>query len=159
MAESSPAEDYRLGPGDKLQLIVYGEQNLTSEQLVAADGSVTVPLAGRVVAEGKTSHEVAAEIQTRLADGFLRNPAVVAVVTAYRPFYILGEVNNPGQYEYAVGMTARDAVAKAGGYTYRAKKNEIVLRHEKTTEEVRVILDQDFRIRPGDTLRIDERYF
>lgn len=156
--DETPSE-YRLGPGDRIRIAVYGQETLTGEQLVGADGSVTMPLIGNIQSIGLTPQELAARIQGRLADGFFKNPSVTVAMVSYRPFYILGEVNQPGQYEYAVGMTVRDAVAKAGGYTYRAQEKEIYLKRAGTQEEIRVTLDKDLPIRPGDTIRIVERYF
>lgn len=156
--DDSPSE-YRLDAGDRINIVVYGQPTLTGEQLVGADGTVTLPLVGNVSAIGVTTHELAAKLQAKLADGFMQNPSVTVAVVNYRPFYILGEVNQPGQYEYAVGMTVRDAVAKAGGYTYRAQQKEILLRRAGSDQEIRVTLDKDMRIRPGDTIRIVERYF
>lgn len=156
--DDSPGE-YRLGTGDRIKIVVYGQDTLTGEQLVGADGTVTMPLIGNVSATGATTQELAAKLQAKLAEGFMQNPSVTVAVVAYRPFYILGEVNQPGQYEYAVGMTVRDAVAKAGGYTYRAQQKDILLRRAGTDQEIRVRLDKDLPIRPGDTIRIVERYF
>ncbi|MFA5967664.1 MAG: polysaccharide biosynthesis/export family protein [Sphingomonas sp.] len=150
---------YRLGPGDKLKITVYGEENLSSEQQVGPDGSVTVPLIGAVKATGRSAPDVSDEIRNKLGEGFVRSPSVSVTIEQYRPFYILGEVNTPGQYEYAQGMTVLAAVARAGGYTYRANKNEIFLKREGNAEELHVRLDSDIPIRPGDTIRIGERYF
>lgn len=150
---------YRLGPGDKLKITVYGEDNLSGEQQVGPDGSVTVPLIGVVKAAGRSVPDVSDEIRNKLGEGFVRSPSVSVTIEQYRPFYILGEVNTPGQYEYAQGMTVLAAVARAGGYTYRANKSEIFLKREGSTEELHVRLDSDIAIRPGDTIRIGERYF
>lgn len=153
------AGEYRLDAGDRLNIVVYGQESLTGEQLVGADGTVTLPLVGNFSARGVTTHELAKNIQTKLAEGYLQNPSVTVAVVTYRPFYILGEVNQPGQYEYAVGMTVRDAVAKAGGYTYRAQQKAVLLRRAGSDQEIKVELDKDMPIRPGDTIRIVERYF
>ena len=150
---------YTLGAGDKLQIVVYGEQNLSSEQQVGADGTVTVPLIGRIPATGRTVVAVSDDIRTKLSDGFVHSPSVTVTIKNYRPFYILGEVTTPGQYEYAQGMTVLAAVAKAGGFTYRAKRNEIFLKREGIPTELQVTLDADMPIHPGDTIRIGERYF
>lgn len=155
----NPSSEYRLDAGDRIKIVVYGQESLTGEQLVGADGTVTLPLIGNVSAVGTTTQELTAKIQKKLADGFFQNPSVTVSMVAYRPFYILGEVNQPGQYEYAVGMTVRDAVAKAGGYTYRAQEKSILLKRAGAEEEIRVTLDKDLPIRPGDTIRIVERYF
>ena len=159
LTQESPSGEYRLDAGDRIRIVVYGQETLTGEQLVGADGTVSMPLIGNVSAVGATPQELAAKIQTRLADGFFQNPSVTVSMVAYRPFYILGEVNQPGQYEYAVGMTVRDAVAKAGGYTYRAQEKNILLKRAGMDDEIRVRLDKDVPIRPGDTIRIVERYF
>ena len=148
-----------LGSGDKLRITVYGEENLSGEQQVGPDGNITMPLVGQIPASGKTVGDVAKDIQGRLAGGYLRAPSVAIVLTGYRPFYILGEVNTPGQYEYTKGMSVSDAVARAGGYTYRAKKTEVFIRRDKDGETMRVILDNDPPIRPGDTIHVGERYF
>ncbi|TCP34091.1 polysaccharide biosynthesis/export family protein [Sphingomonas sp. BK235] len=154
---ASPA--YLLGPGDKVQIAVYGEQELTGEQLVGPDGSVTLPLIGRVIAKGRSVNQVSEDIRARLADGFVQNPSVAVTIVAYRPFYILGEVNTPGQYEYAQGMTVLSAVARAGGFTYRAKKGEVFVKREGDSREYHVKVTNDLLIQPGDTIRVGERYF
>lgn len=150
---------YMLGPGDKLQISVYGEEELTGEQQVGPDGTVAMPLIGRVPATGRTVTAVSDEIRTKLASGYVQNPSVTVIITAYRPFYILGEVNTPGQYEYAKGLTVLAAVARAGGFTYRAKKNDVFVKHEGSAAEERVKLTGDLPVQPGDTIRIAERYF
>lgn len=150
---------YRLGPGDKLQIAVYGEQELSGEQLVGPDGTITLPLIGRVPARGRSAAQVSEDIRVRLADGFVQNPSVAVTIIAYRPFYILGEVNTPGQYEYAQGMTLLSAVARAGGFTYRAKKSEVFVKREGDPKEYRVRVTNDLMIQPGDTIRVGERYF
>lgn len=153
------AKGYALGPGDKLQISVYGEEELTGEQQVGPDGTVAMPLVGRIKATGRTVSDVSDEIRTKLAEGFVHNPSVTVTITNYRPFYILGEVNTPGQYEYAQGMTVLSAVARAGGFTYRAKKTEVFVKHEGGASEERVKLTGDLPIQPGDTIRVGERYF
>lgn len=150
---------YLLGPGDKVQIAVYGEQELTGEQLVGPDGSLTLPLIGRVMAKGRSANQVSEDIRARLADGFVQNPSVAVTIVNYRPFYILGEVNTPGQYEYAQGMTVLSAVARAGGFTYRAKKGEVFVKREGDPQEYRVRVTNDLLIQPGDTIRVGERYF
>lgn len=151
--------DYALGSGDKLQITVYGEEDLTGEQQVGPDGTVAMPLIGRIPAAGRTAAALSEDIRAKLAEGFVHNPSVTVTITTYRPFYILGEVNTPGQYEYAKGMSVLAAVARAGGFTYRAKKSEVFVRHEGGGAEQRVKLTSDLPVQPGDTIRIGERYF
>lgn len=159
MAATVTDDTYQLGPGDKLHISVYGEEEMTGDQQVGPDGTVAVPLIGRVKATGRSVVAVSDEIRAKLADGFVQNPSVTVTIIAYRPFYILGEVNTPGQYEYAKGMTLLAAVARAGGFTYRAKKSEVFLKHEGELTEERVKVTGDLPIRPGDTIRVGERYF
>jgi polysaccharide export outer membrane protein len=103
--------------------------------------------------------EVRAEVQTRLAAGYLVNPNVSMEILAFRPFYILGEVNKPGEYPYSVGLTVLNAVAKSEGFTYRADKNHVFIKRRGEDQEHRVDLSSSTIVQPGDTIRIGERYF
>lgn len=153
------APSYTLGIDDKLALMVYGEEGLSGEQQVGPDGSIAVPLIGKVRAEGRTVDAVSAEVRERLAAGYLRNPSVSIAILTFRPFYILGEVNKPGEYAYRKGLSVADAVATAQGFSYRARKKYVYVRHAGTSEELKLELRPDLLVRPGDTLRIGERYF
>ncbi len=153
------APSYTLGIDDKLALTVYGEEGLSGEQQVGPDGSIAVPLIGKVRAEGRTVDAVSAEVRERLAAGYLRNPSVSIAILTFRPFYILGEVNKPGEYAYRKGLSVADAVATAQGFSYRARKKYVYVRHAGTSEELKLELRPDLLVRPGDTLRIGERYF
>lgn len=163
---SAPAETvdqvsqgYLLGIDDKLSITIYGESGLSGEQQVGPDGQIAVPLIGKVQAEGRTVDAVSAEIRDRLGEGFLRSPSVSISILTFRPFYILGEVNRPGEYAYRKGMSVSDAVATAQGFSYRARKKYVFVRHVGSNEEVKVELRPDLLVHPGDTLRIGERYF
>jgi polysaccharide export outer membrane protein len=151
---------YKLGPGDRLRITVCGEPTLTGEYQVTDDGSVAFPLIGNVPA-GKGSlaalHDV---IQTKLAAGYIKDPRVSVEVLTYRPYYILGEVNRPGQFPFAVGLRLDQAIAAAGGFTYRANKKRVFLRRgDDQTEKTVDLRSQSITMLPGDTLRIGERYF
>src|SRR5579864_6131290 len=122
MAMASYDSGYRLDAGDKLRVVVYGQDGLTNTYAVDAGGNITMPLIGAVVARGETPAQVAQVIAAKLRNGYIREPYVAAEVEQYRPFFILGEVTAPGQYPYVPNMTAESAVAIAGGYTPRAKK-------------------------------------
>ena len=163
LSEIQPEGDvdsaYRLGSGDKLALRVYGEDALGGEQAVGPDGTISVPLIGAVDAAGHTVGDLANTVRNRLSDGFVRNPSVTITVVSYRPFFILGEVNRPGKYEYVKGMSVLDAVATAEGFTYRARKSHVFLKREKADQEVRVDLVPQLLVQPGDTIRVGERYF
>lgn len=159
VAQDASVEDYRLGIGDKLRLIVFNEQSLSGEFQVSPDGKLSVPLIGPVDAIGKAPATLANEIQARFADGYLRDPKISIEVLTYRPYFILGEVKKPGQYPYASGMTVMNAIATAEGYTPRSDRNFVFLRRSGDDHEQRYRLTPDLRIRPGDTVRLGERFF
>ncbi|WP_201286442.1 polysaccharide biosynthesis/export family protein, partial [Escherichia coli] len=123
-AEPAPTrEAYNLGPGDKLRVVVYGQEGLTNSYAIDAAGAVTMPLIGSVPARGRTPAGLAAEITARLRNGFIRDPSVAVEIESYRPFFILGEVQAPGQYPYVPNMTVESAVAIAGGFSPRARRD------------------------------------
>ena len=150
---------YKLGPGDQLAIITFDEPQLTGNFFVGADGTVSLPWLGDLQAGGRTVRELRADIEARLKNGFIVNPAVSLQVIALRPFYILGEVNKPGQYPYIAGMTVMSAVATAGGFTYRAKTSKVFIKHPGEDFEDAVPLSAATPVAAGDTIRIAERYF
>ncbi|PKQ05929.1 MAG: polysaccharide biosynthesis protein [Alphaproteobacteria bacterium HGW-Alphaproteobacteria-11] len=150
--------DYRLGSGDKLRLIVFGENDLSGEFDVSGSGRVALPLIGQVDAAGLTLSQFEAAVVTKLQDGYLNNPRVSAEVLNYRPFYIFGEVGSPGQYPYTSGMTILNAVAVAGGYTYRANQERVFITRGEGAE-VAYPASQAVKVLPGDVVRIPERFF
>jgi polysaccharide export outer membrane protein len=150
---------YRLGVDDKIRIITYDESQLTGEFVVDAAGSVALPLIGNVVAKGLTVDELASAITADLKDGFIKQPSVSVEVVTFRPFYILGEVNKPGQYPFENGMTVMDAVATAGGFTYRANEKVIFVRQHGDEKEQKIRLSVGTAVQPGDTIRIAERFF
>ncbi|ESQ89453.1 polysaccharide biosynthesis/export family protein [Asticcacaulis benevestitus] len=156
---SPQGNEYRLGSADKVRVIVFGETDLSGEFAVSGDGKVALPLIGEIPAVGATASELQSRIAKALADGYLQNPKVSVEVLSYRPFYILGEVNKPGEYPYSSGMTVERAVATASGYTYRANHKKVYIKRANATDEVQLPLDSKLVIEPGDTIRIVERYF
>ena len=150
---------YKLGAADKVRIIVFNEEMLSGEFSVNDAGVLSLPLIGEVQALDRTPSEVTKDIESRLADGYLRDPHVSMDVLTYRPFYILGEVSKPGTYPYSNGLTVMSAVATAEGYTYRASKRKVMIRRAGETEERAYALTPDLKINPGDTVRIVERYF
>ncbi|WP_020175864.1 polysaccharide biosynthesis/export family protein [Methyloferula stellata] len=154
-----PNAPYTLGSGDRLRIIVFGQDSLSNSYAVDGSGHISMPLIGIVEAEGLTTASLARRIEAQLRNGFLRDPKVSVEVEAYRPFFILGEVTTPGQYPFVSGMTVETAVAIAGGFTPRAFKGGADLN--------RVIDGQPFTgtipitqlVRPGDTIYIHERFF
>lgn len=158
---SSPTVDpgYVLGVGDKVHVIVYGETDLTGDYDVGSTGDLHLPLIGTIKASGLTLAQLESEIQTKLSSGYLKNPRVSAEVTNYRPFYIIGEVNKPGEYPYVNGMNVLTAVALAGGYTYRADDSSVYIRRKGVNKEISEPADQTTKIEPGDIIRVTERFF
>ncbi len=152
------ATDYFLGTGDKLRVIVYGEQDLSGEFDVTGSGKVSLPLIGQVQAAGLTLAQFEKEVADHLANGYLTNPRVSAEVLNYRPFYIIGEVSKPGQYPYTNGMTVLNAVAVGGGYTYRANTDAVYITRGDGGE-VQYPAMQSVKVLPGDIVRIPERFF
>jgi len=151
--------EYRLGVADKVRVNVFGEQALTGEFLVGGSGKISLPLLGEVQAAGLTIGEFQEEIAKALRQGYIKEPRVSAEVLNYRPFYILGEVNKPGEYPFTNNLTVLNAVATAEGFTYRANKKIVFIkRADKTTEEP-FPLTTTTAVAPGDTIRIGERYF
>lgn len=150
---------YTLGPGDKIRVTVYQEPDLSGEFEVDVDGAVSLPLIGEVRALDHTIRQLEHRIEERLADGYLRTPRVSIDVLNYRPFYILGEVKEPGSYAYVSGMTVLKAVVLAGGFTYRARENRLRITRASDPERREHLASKDTPVLPGDIIRVPERYF
>lgn len=149
---------FRFGIGDKLKVTVFGEDNLSSQVEVNASGSIAMPLIGEVPAKGKSVGELKELLARRLGEGYLKNPRINVEVLNYRPIYVHGEVKSGGEFAYKNGLTFRDAVAMAGGYTYRAQQSHLFLVREGGHEE-RLALPSTLPVLPGDNIRIPERFF
>jgi len=158
-ATSSQPSEYTLSSGDEVRITVFGQEDLSGQFDVDGSGTFSMPLIGSIVAEGLTVPELEQTIASSLSDGYLVNPRVSAEVANYRPFYILGEVRTPGEYPYSNGLTVLEAVASAGGFTYRARKNTIFVRGTDAAAEEARPLTATTRVSPGDTLRVGERIF
>jgi polysaccharide export outer membrane protein len=156
---ASFAEDYKLGVGDKIRVIVYNEEALSGEFEVNGAGKVSLPLVGEMVASGQTTEQIADALRNTLSQGYLRDPHVSVEVLTYRPYFILGEIKTPAQYPYVNGMTVMNAIATAGGFTPRAARKRVYIRRSGEGEEKVFDLTPDLRIYPGDTVRLGERYF
>lgn len=152
---------YRLGAGDKLRITVYNEPSLSGEYAVSSAGEVAFPLIGMVPADGRTVQDITQLLTTRISDGYMKDPKVSVEVLNYRPYYILGEVQRPGQYPYVAGMSVEQAVAAAGGFSYRANPKKVNLRRTPDPAEKSVQLrsGEVVAVMPGDTIRVLERYF
>jgi polysaccharide export outer membrane protein len=158
-----PASDigsgYLLDSGDKLRVVVFGQDGLSNSYMVDATGNITMPLIGAVPARGIGTAELARAVAARLRNGFIREPHVAIEVEAYRPFFILGEVTFPGQYPFVPNMTVETAVAIAGGFTPRAYHFDVKLARNMGGQTYRVAVPLTTAVRPGDTITIEERWF
>jgi polysaccharide biosynthesis/export protein len=152
-------ESYTLAGGDRLRIIVFGQDSLSNSYSVDGSGRISMPLIGLIEAQGRTTHALARQIEARMREGYLREPKVSVEVEQYRPFFVLGEVTTSGQFPYVNNMTVQTAVAIAGGFSPRANRNyaELTRAHMGETYVVEVPLTTP--VRPGDTIVIKERYF
>lgn len=151
--------DYVLGTGDKIKLTVFGETDLSGDFTIDGSGNVALPLIGQVRAAGYTAGQLEGVIGGAFAQGYLKSPRVSVEVATYRPFYIIGAVNRPGQYPYVDHMNAMTAIALAGGFSPTAVESVIFLRREGSNEEVEVPVDRTTEIRPGDVVKVHNTLF
>jgi polysaccharide export outer membrane protein len=150
---------YHLDAGDKLRVVVYGQDGLTNTYAIDAGGSITLPLIGAVPARGRTTAGLAGEIAARLRNGYIREPSVAVEIESYRPFFILGEVAAPGQYPFVPNMTVESAVAIAGGFTPRARRDVVTVTHTDAGGAMRGVVPLGTSVSPGDTVYVGERWF
>ena len=157
-AAQAATSTYKLGSGDQLRIVVFRHEDLSGEFTLDGAGNFAMPLVGEIQAYGLTTSELEARIADKLRDGYLVDPQVGVQVLNYRPFFILGEVRQPGSYPYQNNMSALNAVALAGGFTYRAKQNEFLLqRGGSNTAPAKV--GGDTPLLPGDIVTVQERFF
>ena len=150
---------YTLDSGDKLRIVVFGQDALSNNYTVDAQGQVMLPLVGGVEARGLTTAQLAGAITGRLKSGFVRDPSVAVEIETYRPFFVLGEVTFPGQYPFVPNMTVENAIAIAGGFTPRASKDKVTITRKVQGVPTHTALPLRYPIRPGDTVEISERWF
>jgi len=154
--EDSP---YTLDSGDKLRIVVFGQDTLSNNYTVDAQGAVSLPLVGAVEARGLTTSQLGSAIAGRLRSGYVRDPSVAVEIETYRPFFVLGEVTFPGQYPYVPNMTVENAIAIAGGFTPRASKDKVTVTRKVQGAPSRYMLPLRSPLRPGDTIEVSERWF
>lgn len=152
-------EDYKLGPADKVRIIVYQEPELSGEFSISATGEISFPLLGDIDAAGLTVQQLRDRLAADLSQGYINDARVAAEVLAYRPYYILGEIGEPGEYPYSAEMTVMKAVAAAGGFSYRARKSSVMIKRANSDQEQRFELTHDLMVYPGDIIRVGERFF
>ena len=156
---SAPEEPYRLAAGDRLRIIVFGQDTISNAYAVDGSGRISVPLIGLVDCNGLSTAQLEKRIEERLRAGFLREPRVAVEVEQYRPFFILGEVNQSGQYPFIANSTIQTAVAIAGGFAPRAARSYAEVTRNVEGQPVTASVPITFSLRPGDTVSIKERLF
>jgi polysaccharide biosynthesis/export protein len=150
---------YTLDSGDKLRIVVFGQDAISNTYTVDAQGQVSMPLVGAVEARGLTTAQLSSAIAGRLKSGYVRDPSVAVEIDTYRPFFVLGEVTFPGQYPYVPNMTVENAIAIAGGFTPRASKDRVTVTRKLQGVPTRTKLPLRYPLRPGDTIEVSERWF
>jgi len=164
-AQESPATDadavsgYQLGPRDSISVTVFNHPDLSGEFVLDGDGRFSMPLIGVVDAAGKTPVELEEVLLNRFSPDYLVNPRISIEVSNYRPYYLIGEVQNTGSFPYVAGITYLTAIAMAGGYTYRAKKDVVYVIRANDPEQEEIKLDANEKVQPGDIIRVAERLF
>ena len=155
------AEDniYILGAGDRVRMIVYGQDDISGEYKIDGSGALTLPLIGEVTGGGLPVRKLEEAVTNAYKGDYFVNPQVNIEVINFRPFFILGEVKTPGDYSYISGMTVLQAVSVAGGYNYRAKKNGIKLHRIINGEKKEILVKEESKIFPGDVITVEERFF
>jgi protein involved in polysaccharide export with SLBB domain len=158
VAPASAQGGYRLGTGDKIKVTVFGEDDASGEYEIDATGAISARLIGRMAVKGMTVSEVEQMlIDQYRSRGFFRNPRISIELVNLRPFFILGEVEKRGSYPYVNGLTVAQAVAIAGGYTYRASRGRITIQRVGAPKEEAAT--EDTLVYPGDIVRVPERFF
>ena len=157
---AASASEYRLQPGDELLVTIQDVAQADRSYIIDSGGTISLPLLQEVKVAGLSMREV----ENRIAEGFrarelLKNPIISVQPGALRPFYVIGEVNSPGEINYRQGMTVLSAISAAGGYTYRAQEGQVEVVRTVNGQEVRSKASEDTLIQPGDRIRVYERWF
>jgi polysaccharide biosynthesis/export protein len=158
-AATAPNGPYTLDSGDRLRIVVFGQDGLSNSYVVDASGYIAMPLIGTVLARGATTEQLSSRIANKLSQGYIKEPHVAVEIEAYRPFFILGEVTQPGQYPYVADMTVETAVAIAGGFGPRAYRKTVTIMRMMNGQQERLTVPTSFALRPGDTVNVQERWF
>jgi len=158
-AAGAAGDPYKLSSGDRIRVTVYGEPDLSGEFDVSDQGYVALPLIGQIVVKGMTPSAIEKIVTDKLGQNYLVNPRVNVEVINYRPIYVIGEVKTPGQYPYASGLRVVNAVALAGGYTPRARKSPLYVKHADDPTGTEHEVSEETVVLPGDVIRVAERFF
>jgi polysaccharide export outer membrane protein len=148
-----------LQPGDKIRVDVFGEDKLGGEYQLDQAGQVSMPLAGTIKAQGMTQGQLEQALSKKLRTEYLRNPKVTVTIATLAPFYIIGEVQKPGQFDYRSGLNVLTAIAVAGGPTYRASRSGVQIQRRGETTMRDYPISASVPVLPGDVIKVPERYF
>lgn len=159
LIESAATTSPTLHPGEKIRVIVFGEDRLSGEYEIDPAGFVSLPLAGTIKAAGLSKQQLERDLSKKFSGEYLRNPRVTIDVTSFRPFYILGEVTKAGEYPFKSGLNVMSAIAIAGGTTYRANRSTVLIQHIGENGFKEYPLSPTIPVSPGDLIRVPERYF
>lgn len=155
----SSSASYTLGPGDQLKVTIFNQEDLSGEYTVTGTGHISLPLIGAIEAKDLSIPQLEQSIVNSLKPDYLLNPRVSIEVLNFRPFYILGEVKEPKSYPFVDGMSYLNAVAIAGGFTYRAKKDHVLVIRMNDPDKEELTIKMDEKVMPGDVIRVEERFF
>ena len=148
-----------LQPGDKINVLVFGEQNLSGQYDIDQSGQISLPLSGTIKAQGLTQSELEQALAKKFRSEYLRNPKVTVTVMTLAPYYMMGEVKNPGQFAYKSGLNVLTAMAIAGGPTYRASRNTVEIQRRGEFTKRDYPISASVPVLPGDVINVPERYF
>lgn len=155
----SQLSEIQIEAGDKLRVTVFGEDKLSGDYQVDAAGYVSLPLAGSVQVAGKTAPQLQQALENKFKVSYLRNPQITVEVLAFRPFYVLGEVQKPGEYPFRIGLNVLSAIAIAGGGTFRADTSKVLIQRSGFNDIREYPQSPTIKIMPGDLIKVPERYF
>jgi polysaccharide export outer membrane protein len=156
----TPGEGYVLEPGNRVRIGVFNENNLSGDFTIDPAGNIFLPLIGNIPASGVTAKVLAGRVEDTLTkNNYMRNPKVSVEVQTFRPFYVLGEVRQPGEFPYTTGITVLTAIARAGGYDYRAREGEVMLIRTIDGEQQEFRATERTLLQPGDVVKVVQRYF
>lgn len=157
---SLPGDGYLLEPGNRVRVIVFNEPALSGDFTVDASGNIAVPLAGGIPSSGVTAKVLAKRIEDALIrGGFLKEPQVSVEIQTFRPYYVLGEVRQPGEFPYTTGVTVLGAIARAGGYDYRAREGEVLLVRDVDGQPKEFRANERTQLQPGDIVKVQQRAY
>jgi polysaccharide export outer membrane protein len=151
---------YQLKAGDVISILVYGEEDLSFDKLLVGEsGYISYPFVGEIKLSGLTLADLEARLIAGLKPDYLIDPKISVSIVEYRPFYISGEVKDPGSFPYQPGITLHQAVSVAGGFTERASKSKIYVVHDDDPSRERQRVDLHYEVKPGDTISVEQSFF